>query len=49
MLAAVKLLVDVIIAVVFALSSFRSMVALRRDDAKRQPVVGLPLSRASHV
>ncbi len=48
-MAAVKLLVDAAIAAVFAISSLRATVALRRADGKRQTVVGLPLSRPSQV
>jgi len=48
-MAAVKLLVETTIAAIFAISSLRALLALRRDDGKRQTVVGLPLSRASQV
>ena len=45
----VKLFVDTIIAAIFAISSLRSTLALRRDTTKRQTVVGLPVSRVSQA
>src|SRR5262249_47380173 len=49
-MAAVKLLVDAVIAAVFAISSLRAVLGGgRRQDGKRPSVVGLPLSRASQA
>lgn len=45
----VKLFVDAIIAAIFAISSLRATLALRRDTSKRQTVVGLPVSRVSQA
>jgi len=48
-MATVKLFVDAVIAAIFAISSLRATLSLRRDTSKRPTVVGLPVSRVTQA